>query len=82
MKIVEVIVDSSYEAIAHEIAEKHGTPILWQNQKNGRHTLRLLVEPSKRQAFLDELQGHLEASPTPRILVTPVEAVLPHPKTT
>lgn len=82
MKIVEVIVDSSYEAIAHEIAEKHGTPILWQNQKNGRHTLRLLVEPSKRQAFLDELQGHLEASPTARILVTPVEAVLPHPKTT
>ncbi len=80
MKIVEVIVDASYEAISREIAEKHGTPILWENKQNGRQTLRLLVEPSKRQALLDELQCHLESSFNARILVTPVEAVLPHPR--
>ncbi len=79
MKIVEVIVDASYQAITREVVDKHSAVILWEDEQDNRRTYRLLVDSSKRQAFLDELQEHLHTSPSVLILVTPVEAVLPPP---
>lgn len=79
MKIVEVIVDASYQAITRQVVEKHGAVLLWTDELNGRRSFRLLVKPEYRQDFLDELQEHLHSSPTSKILVMPVEAVLPPP---
>lgn len=80
MKIVEVIVDTSYQDITREVVEKHGADILWEDEQDDRCTYRLLVDSGTRQAFIDELQDHLQSSPKTLILVTPVEAVLPAPK--
>jgi uncharacterized hydrophobic protein (TIGR00341 family) len=79
MKIVEVIVDASYQAITREVVDKHEAMVLWEDEQDDRRIYRLLVASEKRQAFLDELQGHLHTSPNTLILVTPVEAVLPPP---
>ncbi len=81
MKIIEIIVDTAYEAITSEVAEKYGAVVLWQGsqQEGERHLLRLLVEDEQRQGLLDELQTHLGTSPSARILVMPVEAALPRP---
>jgi uncharacterized hydrophobic protein (TIGR00341 family) len=46
--------------------------------EDGRQTINLLVSPSARQPVLDALQGLLSTSDSSRILVAPLEAVLPH----
>ena len=79
MKIIEVIADVSYLDIVTTIGEQHEARDCWVGPKgeDGRCIVRLLVGDSKRQEVLDALQGTLSNSPTAKILVTAVEAVLP-----
>lgn len=79
MKIIEVIADASYQDIVTTIGEQHEARDCWVGPKgeDGRCVIRLLVGDAQRQEVLDALQGTLNNSPTAKILVTAVEAVLP-----
>ncbi len=83
MKIIEVIADTSYQDIITAIAEQHDVRDCWLGPKgeDGRRMIRLILGDDKRQEVLDALQGALNNSPKARIVVTPVEAVLPREET-
>lgn len=79
MKVIEVIAESGHLDTISGIADHHEIEDLWQAPaaEDGRVCLRLLVQDDKRQAVLNLLQTSLSTSPGARILVQPVEAVLP-----
>jgi len=80
MKIIEVIADASYLDGIRRIAEQNETPDFWVVSGGGegtRHVVRILVLPEQRQVVLDALQGILQGSPSARVVVIPVEVVLP-----
>lgn len=83
MKIIEVIADASYQDIITTIAEQHDVRDCWLGPKgeDGRRLIRLILGDEKRQEVLDALQGVLSNSTKARIVVSPVEAVLPRVET-
>ena len=78
MKIIEIITDANYKDSIEGIAE-HFNADIWFGPINedGRISARLLVHPKERQAVLDDLQGMVHSAPNTRILILPVETVLP-----
>ena len=78
MKIIEIITDADYQNTIEGIAE-HFNADVWFGPTNedGRISARLLVHPKERQAVLDDLQGMVHSAPNTRILILPVETVLP-----
>lgn len=83
MKIIEIIADTSYQDIITTIAEQHDVHDFWLGPKgeDGRLMIRLILGDEKRQEVLDALQGALGNSAKARIVVSPVEAVLPRVET-
>ena len=83
MKIIEIIADTSYQDIITTIAEQHDVHDFWLGPKgeDGRRMIRLILGDEKRQEVLDALQGALGNSAKARIVVSPVEAVLPRVET-
>ncbi len=81
MRIVEVVADTTSADTIAAIAEKHKAYDLRRlcAGEDGRQTTQILVRDDKVQAVLDTLQGVLGAQPYARILVIPVEVVLPLP---
>ena len=79
MKIIEVLADSSYLNALQSIAERHETVDYWEGPegKDGRHEIRLLVSPEKRQETLDALQAVLGNSASAKWFLMSVEAALP-----
>ncbi len=79
MKIIEVIADESYLDSIKNIAKQNEAPDFWtvSGEDEARRVVRILVKPEQRQAILDALQGILANSPSARVVVIPVEAVLP-----
>jgi uncharacterized hydrophobic protein (TIGR00341 family) len=79
MKVIEVIADAGHLDTIRSLAEQHGVRNLWWGAEDdtGRRSVRLLVDSDARQAVLDALQGMFSGSEHARILVLPVEAVLP-----
>lgn len=79
MKIIEVVADAGHLDTIRALAEEKGVVDLWwgAEDEDGRCVVRLLVSPERRQAVLDMLQGMLSGSEGARILVEPLEAVLP-----
>jgi uncharacterized hydrophobic protein (TIGR00341 family) len=79
MRIVEVVADVGHTDTLTSIAQHYGAIDVWRGAEleDGRHSLRMLVSPDKRQAILDALQSVLGSSENVRILVMPVDAVLP-----
>jgi uncharacterized hydrophobic protein (TIGR00341 family) len=78
MKIIEILTDAGYQDTIEGIAE-HFNADVWFGPTNedGRISARMLVQPEERQNVLDDLQDMVVSSPDSRILILPVEAVLP-----
>jgi uncharacterized hydrophobic protein (TIGR00341 family) len=78
MKIIETVTDADYKDTIEGIAEHYNTDAWFgPTNEDGRISARLLVRPNDRQAILDDLQDMVQSSPNARILILPVETVLP-----
>jgi len=80
MKLIEVVAGpSDLHTLASFVAEQHGPLDYWYGQvaDEDRQSIRMLVDDEKRQAVLDSLQELLANTDNARIVVLPVEAVLP-----
>jgi uncharacterized hydrophobic protein (TIGR00341 family) len=82
MKIIEILADGSYLPALKNIAEKQEAADYWVGPKgqDGRHEVRLLVNPEKRQDTLDALEAALGNSESAKWFLMPVEASLPRPE--
>lgn len=82
MKLVEVIADSGSADTIQAIAEKHKAYNFRMGamSEDGQQAMRLLVTDDRVQRVLDALQNVLGAQSYARILVIPLEAVLPRPE--
>lgn len=79
MKIIEVIADAGHLDTLHGIAEQYQVSDIWYGAVNedGRMSVKLLLSDENRQAVLDSIQSLIQASENSKIIVSPVEAVLP-----
>ena len=79
MRIIEILADSSYLQALQSMAERHEVADYWVGPEgqDGRHEIRLLVSPEKRQETLDALQAVLGNSDTAKWFLLSVEAALP-----
>jgi uncharacterized hydrophobic protein (TIGR00341 family) len=83
MKLIEVVANAGdLHTLASFIAEQHGALDYWvgQIEEDQRQSIRMLVADENRQAVLDNLQELMGESENARIVVLPVEAVLPRPE--
>ncbi len=82
MKLIEVVADAGHLDTLTGLAEQYGALDCWYSQtvEDQRRSVRMLVDDSKRQTVLDALQNLLSTSENARIVVLPVEAVLPRPE--
>jgi len=81
MKYVEVVADRGCADTVVAIAEKSEASDLRMGEagKDGMQSMRLLVADDKIQSLLDSLQKILHTQPAARVVVLPVEIVLPIP---
>lgn len=81
MRIVEVIADAGYTDTLAGIAEHFDAADFWWGVANedGRRSFRFLVADDSRQGVVDALQSLLGAAENTRILILPVDAILPRP---
>ena len=79
MRVIEVITDHGHVDTLRGIAAQQEILDVWvgHNDEDGRCSTRLLVGPEKQQSVMDALQSLLATADDTRILVLPVEAVLP-----
>ena len=82
MRIIEIVADAGHHDTLTGIAEQHDVADVWCGLPgvDGRQVLRMLVDDDSRQAVLDALQAVLGSSDNARILILPVDAVLPRPE--
>jgi len=82
MKLIEVVADpGQLDVLASFVAEQYGALDYWYSEiaEDQRQSIRMLVDDENRQSVLDTLQHLLGNTENVRILVLPVEAVLPRP---
>lgn len=81
MRIIEVLADCGHADTLRGIAEQNDILECWieRSEEESRCSMRLLVRPEKQQAVLDAVQSALSGSEGWRILIKPVEAVIPRP---
>lgn len=81
MKYVEVVADAGSTDTIAAIAEKHKANDFHKENvdEDGRRSMRLLLTDDQVQPALDTLQHVLGAQLTARIMVIPVDTVLPRP---
>jgi len=79
MRIVEVIADTAHADSLTGIAEHFEAEDFWSgaDQEDGRRCFRFLVADESRQGVVDALQSLLGSSANARIVIQPVDAVLP-----
>jgi uncharacterized hydrophobic protein (TIGR00341 family) len=79
MRVIEIIADASNLDTLTGIAEQHEVADFWYGDtlEDGRRVLRMLVDDASRQSVIDALQSQLGGSDTARIIIMPVDAVLP-----
>ncbi|MFW2441028.1 MAG: TIGR00341 family protein [Arenicellales bacterium] len=82
MKLIEVVAESGHLDTLTGLAEQHGVLDHWYTQADDgqRQSFRMLVNDEARQPILDSLQGILGSGNNDRIVVMPVDAVLPRPQ--
>ena len=83
MKLIEVVADPhDLHTLISFIAEQHGALDYWFGQilEEERQSVRMLVADENRQDVLDSLQEMFSDVANARIVVLPVEAVLPRPE--
>lgn len=81
MRIIEVLADCGHRDTIHGIAEQYNILDCWVHSlsEDERCSMRLLVRPEKQQKVIDALQQALGTSEGWRIMIKPIEAVLPRP---
>lgn len=81
MRIIEIVADAGHHDTLTGIAEQYEVTDVWCGLPgvDARLVLRMLVDDESRQAVLDALQAVLGSSDNARILILPVDAVLPRP---
>jgi len=79
MRVIEIVADACHLDTLTGIAEQHEVSDFWYGEVagDGRRILRMLVDDASRQAVIDALQVQLGGSDTARIIIMPVDAVLP-----
>jgi uncharacterized hydrophobic protein (TIGR00341 family) len=79
MKIIEVIADAGHLDTLQGIADQYEVSDIWHGAVNedGRISVKLLLSDENRQVVLDSIQSLIQASENAKIIVSPVEAVLP-----
>lgn len=79
MRVIEVVADGGHLDTLTGIAEQHDVTDFWYGAagEDGRRVLRMLVSDASRQGVVDALLGTLGTSEKSRIMILPVEAVLP-----
>jgi len=79
MRVIEIIADAGHLDTLIGIAEQHQVTDFWYGAdgEDGRRVLRMLVSDGTRQGVIDALLGTLGTSDNARIIILPVEAVLP-----
>lgn len=79
MKIIEVIADAGHLPTLQGIAEQYQVSDIWYGAVNedGRMSVKMLLSDENRQVVLDSIQSLIQASENSKIIVSPVEAVLP-----
>jgi len=82
LRIVEVTAKAEYGKKLQEIAADNPSVISLRmsSKQEGVQTLSMLVAAYERQKLLDKIQSHLSADKDWRIVVLPVEAVIPQPE--
>ena len=81
MRIIEVLADCGHADTIRSIAEQNEILECWvdRSEEESRCSVRLLVGPEKQQAVLDAVQSNPSGSEGWRILIQPVEAIIPRP---
>lgn len=81
MRIIEVLADCGHADTLRGIAEQNEILECWvdRSEEESRCSMRLLVRVEKQQVVLDAIQSALSGSEGWRILIKPVEAVIPRP---
>jgi len=79
MRVIEIIADACHFDTLAGIAEQYEVSDFWYGNVagDGRQALRMLVDDGARQKVIDALQSQLGGSETARIIIMPVDAVLP-----
>ena len=79
MRVIEVIADQGHIDTLRGIAAQQEVIDIWVGHadEDGRCSTRMLVAPEKQQAVMDALQSLLGSAENARLLVLPVEAMLP-----
>lgn len=79
MRVIEIVADASNLDTLAGIAEQYEVFDYWYGgvAEDGRGVLRMLVDDASRQAVIDALQSQLGGSERARIVIMPVDAVLP-----
>lgn len=79
MRLIEIIADAGHSDTLASIADQHEIADYWwgASSEDGRQAFRMLVKDSVRQPVMDAVQNILSASENVRIVVQPVDAVLP-----
>lgn len=82
MRRIDIIADAGHLDTLAGIAEQHDIIDRWQGVtgEDGRALYCMLVSDTKRQDVIDALQHVLSASDNTRIIIQPVDAVLPRPE--
>jgi uncharacterized hydrophobic protein (TIGR00341 family) len=81
MRLLEVIADAGHTDTLRGIADQHEITDYWwgAESEEGRRSFRMLVDDDRRQGVMDALQHVLGTTEGARILVLPVDTVLPRP---
>jgi uncharacterized hydrophobic protein (TIGR00341 family) len=82
VRLIEVVADAAHGDTLAGIAEHFEATDFWLGAKgeDGRRSFRMLVADESRQGVVDALQNLLGATGRARIVILPVDAVLPRPE--
>ncbi|MCP5184198.1 MAG: TIGR00341 family protein [Pseudomonadales bacterium] len=82
MRLVQVIAAAGHLDTLHGIAEQQKITDHWTGAAcdDGRHVYNMLVADDRRQGVMNALQSVLGGSDAARIVVLPVDTVLPRPE--
>jgi len=82
LRIVEVTAKAKHREKLQQIAADNASvlSVRVSSKQEGLQTISMLVAAYQRQKLLDKIQSHLSADKDWRIVVLPVEAVIPQPE--
>ncbi len=79
MRIIEILADCGHADTIRSIAEQQEILECWigDGEEETRCSMQLVVQPEKTQTVIDAIQSSLSGSENWRILIKPVEAIIP-----